>query len=507
MDKIALMLRKRYIVALSLIAILVISANLATQTLIDKQSHDSRIINLAGKQRMLSQKITKYVYQLPFTTSEVEEHELLDELITALNLWERTHKGLQSGDTELMLPGNNPEDVQVIFDEIQDEHEAILTAVRKIVQLTVKEASDTEIKPFRDVIRVKEPIFLKGMDDIVFKYDDLASVKVNNMQRIEIVLMALTLLTLLIEAIFIFLPAERLVNKSIRGLKTNEKNLRELFDTAPAMSLLMAVDSKKLLRMNLSAIEFLGIPAEDDKDHFMYDFVEVKYLDPLNKLAQSNNVIQMQPVEVVVRNINSESTPMMMVASKLFYHNEEVLLVNFSDLSEQKRNEAALTKLASVDEMSNLLNRRTGMILFEKAFEVVKRHKRNLSVCFIDLDGLKYVNDNFGHMEGDRFIKIIARAILKNIRAEDIAFRYGGDEFVIIFNDCDVQYLDEIIERIRGESTAVQEMKELSYQIGFSFGVATWDDGPEITAEELIEIADEKMYKDKLRKFPDRKRS
>lgn len=507
MDKIAVMLRKRYIVALSLIAILVISANFATHSLIEKQSHDSRIINLAGKQRMLSQKITKNVYQLPFIMSETEEHKMIDELIDSLDLWERTHKGLQAGDLELLLPGNNPKAVQIIFDDIQDEHEAILSAARKIIDLTINEASDAEIKPYREVIRLKEPIFLKGMDEIVFKYDDLARIKVKNMQTIEVILLLLTLLTLVLEAVFIFLPAERLINKSIRGLKANEKNLRELFDTAPAMSLLIGVDSKKLLRMNLSAIEMLGIPPEEDKERFLYDFVEMKYLEPLNKMAKSKDTIQIPPIEVVVRNLSGDGTPMLLSASRLFYHSEEVLLINFSDLSEQKKNEAVLKNLASTDEMSGMLNRRTGFILFEKAFEVVKRHKNCLSVCFIDLDGLKHVNDTFGHLEGDRFIKITARAILKNIRTEDIAFRYGGDEFIIIFNQCSGDYSKAVIERIRAECSALKSMKELGYEIEFSFGIATWDDGPDITMEELIEIADEKMYKDKLSKFPDRKRS
>lgn len=507
MDKIAIMLRKRYIIALSLIAILVISANFATHSLIEKQSHDSRIINLAGKQRMLSQKITKTVYQLPFITSEAEEHKMINELTVALDLWERTHKGLQSGDPELMLPGHNPEVVQAIFDDIQDEHEAILVAARKIVELTINEVPDSGIKSYRESIRLNEPVFLKGMDEIVFKYDDLARIKISNMQKIEEVLLVLTLSTLVLEAVCIFLPAERLINKSIRGLKANEKNLQELFDTAPAMSMLIAVESKKLLRMNLAALEMLGIPLDDQKDRFLYDFVEMKYLEPLNKLAESKDAIQIPAIEVVVRNLSSDGTPMMLIASRLFYHGEEVLLVNFADLSEQKKNEAALKNLASVDEMSGMLNRRTGFILFEKAFEVVKRHENSLSVCFIDLDGLKYVNDTFGHLEGDRFIKIVARAILKNIRTEDIAFRYGGDEFVIIFNQCDGNYSKAIMERIREECSAIKAMKELSYEIDFSFGIATWDDGPDITMEELIEIADEKMYKEKIRKFPGRERS
>lgn len=506
MDKVALMLRKRYIAALLLIALLVITANLGTQSLIDKQSHDSRIINLAGKQRMLSQKITKYIYQLPFASSELEEHQMLAELQTSLNLWERTHKGLQEGDLELELPGNNPKEVQRLFDAIQDEQVTILNAAKKIVEMTADEKPDALIKPYREIIKKEEPIFLKGMDEIVFKYDDLASVKVKNIQVIEVILLILTLIILVLEAFFIFLPAEKLVNRSIKGLQANEKNLQELFDTAPAMSLLISEHNMQLVRMNQAAIDLLGIPTDDHKERYLYDFVETKYLEALDQLAHNSQVTQMTPIEVVVRNLSNDATPMTLLASKIFYHDEEVLLVNFSDISELKKNEATLKSLASVDEMTGMLNRRTGFILFEKAYEVAKRHESLIAVCFIDLDGLKYVNDTFGHMEGDSFIKTLSRAILKNIRTEDIAFRYGGDEFVIIFNECSQTCVDQIIGRIKEDCKAITKMKELSYNIDFSYGLAIWEKGPDMTPEELIEVADEKMYKNKLYKFPDRKR-
>jgi diguanylate cyclase (GGDEF)-like protein len=507
MDKLALMLRKRYIFALLLIALLVIASNIGTQFFIDTQIHDSRIINLAGKQRMLSQKITKTIYQLPFAETEIEKHKMLSSLEESVALWEKTHKGLQFGDQELQLPGNNPNTIQTLFDAIQQEHESMLAAAKKIIEIGENDQGyEMLMKTLRNTIRDNETDFLKGMDEIVFSYDDLARIKVEKILRIERILLGLTLITLVLEALFIFRPAELLVNRSIKGLLINEKNLEDLFDTAPSMSVIISEKTKEVIRMNQIAMHFFDIQKDNKKNYYIYDFLEAVYLESLNQLATDKKVSQITPIEVVLSNLSRESTPMVMLASKLFFHNEEVLLINFSDISEQKKNEDILKALASTDGMTGLLNRRTGMIIFEKAFEAAKRRQAPIITCFMDLDGLKHVNDTYGHQEGDRFIKTLSKAILKNVRIEDIAFRYGGDEFVIIFNDCEALGVELIIERIKSDCLSFNNMIELPYKIDFSYGYTVWNDGPNMTIEELIEIADEKMYKDKQRKFPDRKR-
>jgi diguanylate cyclase (GGDEF)-like protein len=507
MDKLALMLRKRYIFALLLIALLVIISNLMMQSYIDTQLHDSRIINLAGKQRMLSQKITKTVYQLPYAETETEKREMLASLEDSVALWEKTHKGLQYADQELQLPGNNPQVIQALFDKIQKAHESMLIASKRIIEITSNnQGQEVNIKPLRNILRDNEPIFLKGMDEIVFSYDDLAQIKIEKIQRLEKILLALTLLTLVLEALFIFRPVALLVNRSIKGLLINEKSLEDLFDTAPAMSVIISEKTKEVLRMNHMAMRFFGIPIEDHSKHYIYNFLEAVYLESLDRLVVDKNVRQITPVEVVLSNLGRESTQMTMMASKLYFHDEEVLLINFSDISEQKKNEDILKALASTDGMTGLLNRRTGMIIFEKAFEAAKRRQVSIITCFMDLDGLKYVNDTFGHQEGDRFIKTLSKAIIKNVRVEDIAFRYGGDEFVIIFNDCEAESVELIIGRIKSDCHDFNNMITLPYKIDFSYGYTIWRDGLNMTTEELIEIADEKMYKDKLHKFPDRKR-
>lgn len=98
---------------------------------------------------------------------------------------------------------------------------------------------------------------------------------------------------------------------------------------------------------------------------------------------------------------------------------------------------------ASMDEMTGLYNKnRLLTLLDEKVYD-----SQNIAVIYWDVNRLKYVNDNFGHIAGDRLIIKVAEAIRSSARKEDAAFRYGGDEFVMIINDGTVEIVQEILKR------------------------------------------------------------
>ncbi|HIQ48782.1 MAG TPA: GGDEF domain-containing protein, partial [Aquifex aeolicus] len=123
-----------------------------------------------------------------------------------------------------------------------------------------------------------------------------------------------------------------------------------------------------------------------------------------------------------------------------------------------------------------------------------------VEVLFIDLDNFKRINDTFGHSKGDKVLKKVSEIIRESIRNEDIPVRYGGDEFVVILKtkDRNIGYI--VGERIRRgiEETFSQ------YGLSASYGVAIFPDDSE-NAEELINIADRRMYKmkrEKKTRFP-----
>lgn len=140
---------------------------------------------------------------------------------------------------------------------------------------------------------------------------------------------------------------------------------------------------------------------------------------------------------------------------------------------------------ASMDEMTGLYNKnRLLTLLDEKVYD-----SQNIAVIYWDVNRLKYVNDNFGHIAGDRLIIKVAEAIRSSARKEDAAFRYGGDEFVMIINDGTVEIVQEILKR--WESAIGKAAEGCNFPVSASVGYAI---GERKYLEDVIAEADKNMY-------------
>lgn len=124
-----------------------------------------------------------------------------------------------------------------------------------------------------------------------------------------------------------------------------------------------------------------------------------------------------------------------------------------------------------------------------------------LSVCFIDLDHFKSINDLNGHEAGDQAIKTVSDEIKKHIRPErDWVARYGGDEFLICFNNTDEKEAYEIVEQIQNSIERIPiDIQMESEHLSISYGIKTMRD-IQMTAEELISFADQEIFKAKRNK-------
>lgn len=140
---------------------------------------------------------------------------------------------------------------------------------------------------------------------------------------------------------------------------------------------------------------------------------------------------------------------------------------------------------ASMDEMTGLYNKnRLLALLDEKVYD-----SQNIAVIYWDVNRLKYVNDNFGHIAGDRLIIKVAEAIRSSARKDDAAFRYGGDEFVMIINDGTVEIVREILKR--WESAIGKAAEGCNFPVSASVGYAI---GERKYLEDVIAEADKNMY-------------
>jgi len=174
----------------------------------------------------------------------------------------------------------------------------------------------------------------------------------------------------------------------------------------------------------------------------------------------------------------------------------DVLIENLTDITRQKEYEMQLEYIASRDGMTGIYNREWGH-RFIQAFidNSVSLH----TLTFIDIDGLKMVNDEYGHKAGDFMILKIVELINKHIRKGDIFCRWGGDEFILI-TPGGIDSARLILERIKKALTVHNDSKSTPYLIDFSYGMAEIDHKQEQTLDSIIQEADKLMYQHKTTK-------
>ncbi len=149
-------------------------------------------------------------------------------------------------------------------------------------------------------------------------------------------------------------------------------------------------------------------------------------------------------------------------------------------------------KLAVLDALTGLHNRRAGEHRLAEEVSRAQRHGHPLTVLMLDLDGLKAVNDRLGHAAGDRLLQAFAEHLSKGTRGSDVAVRLGGDEFLVILSECELDQVCHILERLRGLETQWEGER---LPIAFSTGCAAYRPG-ELPGD-LLKRADEALYVNK----------
>jgi len=153
-----------------------------------------------------------------------------------------------------------------------------------------------------------------------------------------------------------------------------------------------------------------------------------------------------------------------------------------------------ITRLARTDELTGLHNRRSFNEIFALAWSSARRHGQPLSLISIDLDHFKDINDTFGHGVGDLVLKDFAELLLKMVRGEDVAVRWGGEEFIILLTHADAEAATALAERIRC-SFEQSQLRPPTRPLTASFGVAQLQDGE--NESDLIKRADHALYRAK----------
>lgn len=159
-----------------------------------------------------------------------------------------------------------------------------------------------------------------------------------------------------------------------------------------------------------------------------------------------------------------------------------------------------IRSLSLVDDLTGLYNRRGFLTLAEQHLKLAHRMNKEFLLAFADLDGLKEINDTFGHHEGDSALKKTAEILKETFRSSDIIARIGGDEFAIVLTESRKESAEIIAVRLQTNIEACNMKEGLKYKISVSIGVVCYDCQSPCSIDELLGKADKLMYTHKQSK-------
>ena len=164
---------------------------------------------------------------------------------------------------------------------------------------------------------------------------------------------------------------------------------------------------------------------------------------------------------------------------------------------ERKRLMTELHNLSLLDDLTGLYNRRGFFVLAEQQIRIIERDEGGIFVIVADLDGLKQINDTFGHEVGDLAIKDAANILKETFRGADIIGRIGGDEFAVVASEKNPATIEIIVDRIEKKIESLGRKSKRPYRLSISVGMAHSTTRDSRSIDEILAIADKLMYEQK----------
>lgn len=276
-----------------------------------------------------------------------------------------------------------------------------------------------------------------------------------------------------------------LLKQAKNELKRSEKEWRYLGENIPDTVVIMDIKGNILFSNKFKHIEAVNV--------FDYTFntIDKKQIEIIK-----NNIQEVQrsktTIEFEISNREKSKYDLYRMIP-IFDEDEEIvnIMIIISDITNKKLYEKKIEYLTFNDTITGLKNRN---FLEYELKKLSKQKDLPLSIMMADMNGLKLVNDAFGHDKGDELLKDSANLLTRVFRKSDIVGRYGGDEFLVLMPNTTYEEANKISSRINNES-ALNDGLELKHN--FAFGVATMEK-PEEDLKDIITKAEDRMYRNKL---------
>lgn len=288
-----------------------------------------------------------------------------------------------------------------------------------------------------------------------------------------------------------------------KALAESEEHFRNAFDYA-AIGMALVAPEGDWLRVNRSFCEIVGY-SEDEL--LISDFQAITHKDDLgNDLAEMyrmtvGEIFTSQLEKRYVHRLGhdvwvSNSFSLVRDSNNRPLH----FIFQVQDITERKRAEAAIQTLSLADELTGLYNRRGFLAFCKQHLQTIRRTNKGIVMVYADLDGLKGINDSFGHTEGDRALVKAAELLKETFRSSDVLGRLGGDEFTILAAVDPDGGREKLLARLHEKFDNYNALRVSPYNLSISVGVAQLDPEANESMEDLMAAADAAMYENKRTK-------
>ncbi|MGM0437653.1 MAG: diguanylate cyclase [Bacillota bacterium] len=274
--------------------------------------------------------------------------------------------------------------------------------------------------------------------------------------------------------------------------KRQNAYFQQLFDNSPEAIALLD-NREHIIKVNDSFEDIFGYKHEEIEGRKINDIIlPSDYEEEGKEITQKVKEGYTVESESVRKTKSGKKIFVSIKGYPITYNDKQLgVYAIYNDITVRKKEENKIKYLSFHDQLTDLYNRR----FFEEERDRLE-NSRDLPISIIvaDMDGLKAINDNYGHKKGDEYLKIIAEIIESSVREADIVARIGGDEFAILLPSANKRIASEIENRILVKSK--ERSKKLKEPLSISTGSATKNKFKE-SLEEVFKIADKQMYRNK----------
>ncbi|MCX7918180.1 MAG: PAS domain S-box protein [bacterium] len=285
------------------------------------------------------------------------------------------------------------------------------------------------------------------------------------------------------------------------ALRESESRLRTIIENQ-GEGIVMISPDERILFTNPAGAEIFGLSVEQCIGRNIEEFIIPEDIELLR--AQTAKRRQGERSTYVLRFVNPEGERryLLVTATPQFdtQHQFAGAFAIFRDITDRIRLEEQLRALSLIDDLTGLYNRRGFLTLAEQQIKIAHRLEKRMLLLFADIDNMKWINDTYGHQEGDRALINTTTILRETFRESDIIARIGGDEFVILAIEIDAASAEILTSRLQENLDTYNAQENQKYKLALSIGISRYVPESPRPLDELLEQADKLMYEQKRKK-------